>query len=148
MSNFSSILKAEIARVARKSIKAELEGLRRTVASQRTEVVSLKRRLEETERALKQLQKLKGRAPEAAPAQEPATTGQLRFRAAGLASNRRRLGLSAAEFGLLVGATGQSVYAWEQGKTVPRGKALAAIAALRGIGKKEVRKRLEALAQP
>lgn len=60
-------------------------------------------------------------------------------------SNRKRLGLSAADFGLLVGATGQSVYSWEQGKSKPRAKALAAIAALRGVGKREVAKRLQAL---
>ena len=44
--------------------------------------------------------------------------------------------------GLLVGATGQSVYAWESGKAKPRPEALAAIASLRGIGK------LEAEAKP
>lgn len=62
----------------------------------------------------------------------------------GMAANRKRLGLSAADFGLLVGATGQSVYAWEAGKSKPRGKNLAAIAALRGVGKREVLKRLAA----
>ena len=62
-----------------------------------------------------------------------------------MASNRKRLGLSAADFGLLAGASGQSVYAWEQGKARPRGKNLAAIAALRGVGKREVVERLAAL---
>lgn len=71
--------------------------------------------------------------------------GQFRFRAAGMASNRKRLGLSAADFGLLVGASGQSVYAWETGKSRPRAQNLAAIAALRGVGKKEVASRLAAL---
>ncbi len=74
-----------------------------------------------------------------------ATAESFRFRASGMASNRKRLGLSAADFGLLVGASGQSVYAWEQGKARPRGKSLAAIAALRGIGKREVAERLAAL---
>ena len=62
-----------------------------------------------------------------------------------MAANRKRLGLSAADFGLLVGATGQSIYAWETGKTKPRPQALAAIAALRGIGKREVEARLASL---
>ena len=62
-----------------------------------------------------------------------------------MASNRKRLGLSAADFGLLVGATGQSVYSWEAGKSKPRAGALAAIAALRGIGKREVEARLATL---
>ncbi len=62
-----------------------------------------------------------------------------------MASNRRRLGLSAAQFGQLIGASGQSVYAWEQGKSKPHAKNLAAIAALRGIGKREAEARLEAM---
>ena len=57
---------------------------------------------------------------------------------------RDRLGLSAERFGKLIGVTGQSIYAWEAGRSVPRAKQLEAIAALRGIGKKEVRARLAA----
>jgi DNA-binding XRE family transcriptional regulator len=62
-----------------------------------------------------------------------------------MAANRQRLGLSAADFGLLVGATGQSIYAWEAGKTKPQPATLAAIAALRGIGKREVEDKLASL---
>ena len=65
--------------------------------------------------------------------------------AAGMASNRKRLGLSAADFALLVGTTGQSVYAWEAGKSKPRAEALRAIAALRHVGKREVEARLAEL---
>ena len=50
--------------------------------------------------------------------------------------------ISAADFDLLVGATGQSVYAWEAGKSKPKPKNLIAIAALRGVGKREVAHRL------
>lgn len=59
-----------------------------------------------------------------------------------MASNRKRLGLSAQDFGLLVGATGQSVYQWEQGKSKPRPQNVTAIAALRGLGKRAVVARL------
>ena len=75
---------------------------------------------------------------------QPVGTG-LRFRPQGLATNRARLGLSASDFGLLVGATGQSIYAWEAGKAAPRPQALAAIAALRSVGKREVGRRLSEL---
>lgn len=66
-----------------------------------------------------------------------------RFSAKGLAKNRQRLGLSAADFGTLIGASGQSVYKWEEGKFRPRQKNLAAIAAIRSIGKKEALARLQ-----
>jgi DNA-binding XRE family transcriptional regulator len=49
----------------------------------------------------------------------------------------RALGLSAAEYGKLVGVTAQSVYNWERGGATPRGDQLARIASLRAIGKRE-----------
>jgi len=150
MPNIASIFKSEIARVSRKEIRAESEALKKTAATQRSEIASLKRRVQELEKQLKAIAKGVARsevvkAKAAAPEVGEGDAEGLRFRAAGMASNRKRLGLSAADFGLLVGATGQSVYAWEQGRTKPRGKSLAAIAALRGLGKREVTARLEAL---
>jgi DNA-binding transcriptional regulator YiaG len=79
-----------------------------------------------------------------APDEDPGERN-LRFSAKGLAAQRKRLGLSAQAFGALIGASGQSVYKWEEGKTRPRAKHLPVIAALRGIGKKEAAYRLEAL---
>jgi len=37
-----------------------------------------------------------------------------------MASQRKRLGVSAAECGLLIGASAQSVYNWQEGKARPR----------------------------
>ena len=64
-----------------------------------------------------------------------------------MAADRKQLGLSAADLGLLVGTTGQSIYAWEAGKAKPRPQNLTAIAALRGVGMTEVAAKLEALKQ-
>ena len=148
MPNIASVFKSEITRLARKEVRDSADGLRKTVAAHRAEIASLKRRLNELESAVKRLSKgsaATARQPSAAaPSTDESSTG-LRFRAKGMAANRQRLGLSAADFGLLVGATGQSVYAWEAGKTKPKASALAAIAALRGVGKREVEARLAAL---
>ena len=66
------------------------------------------------------------------------TTGpRPRFSAKSLASQRRRLGLSAHDCGLLLGTSGQAVYNWEAGKARPRAKHMPAIAALRTLGKKD-----------
>lgn len=146
MTNLASVLKAEIARVARKELRVETESLKKTVAAQRSEIAALKRRTSELEKAVKALMRSADKPVRAAvPAKEEGDAGQFRFRASGMASNRKRLGLSADEFGLLVGASGQSVYLWESGKTKPRPQNLAAIAALRGVGMREVAARLEAL---
>jgi DNA-binding transcriptional regulator YiaG len=71
---------------------------------------------------------------------------KVRFVAKGLVSLRKRLGLSATDFGRLVGVSGQSVYAWESKKATPRKAQLASIAALRNMGKREARARLELIA--
>ena len=73
------------------------------------------------------------------------STGSSRFSAKGLKSLRARLGLSAVEFGQLVGASGQSIYIWETGKAVPRASQQASLASIRGIGKREAAKRLSAM---
>ncbi|WP_049791323.1 MULTISPECIES: helix-turn-helix domain-containing protein [Comamonadaceae] len=70
----------------------------------------------------------------------------LRFRAAGFAQHRKRLGLSARQMGLLLDASPLSVYKWETGQARPRAKHLQAIAAVRKMGKREASKRLEQLA--
>jgi DNA-binding transcriptional regulator YiaG len=148
VANLASALKSEVARLARKELRAETEGLKRTVASQRSELASLKRRTLELEKSVKALTRLANKAARSStPSTRDAEEGHFRFRAAGMASNRKRLGLSAEDFGRLVGASGQSVYHWESGKSKPRAQNLAAIAALRGIGKREVAARLDALKQ-
>lgn len=132
MPNIASALKSEITRIARKEIRTEVEGLKKSVGTYRSEIAALKRRSQSLEQELKRLQK-------AAPKREPlpaSDTGKpLRFSAKGLGKQRQRLGLSAEAVGILVGASGQSVYNWEAGKARPRAGHLAAIAALRGLSK-------------
>jgi len=143
MPNIASVLKAEIVRLARRELRSETETLRKNLASARSEISALKRRTSELERALKKVSRPSTAADRPAPTSD--ATSSTRFRAEGMASNRKRLGLSAADFGLLVGATGQSVYAWETRKTKPSAKSLEAIASLRGLGKREVARRLAAI---
>jgi DNA-binding transcriptional regulator YiaG len=147
MPNIATVLKLEIARVARKELRAQTDGLKKTVHALRAEVSALKRRVQGLEQELRKTSRAPARQP-APPADADAADGKgLRFTAKGLASNRRRLALSAEDYGLLVGASGQSVYGWESGKTQPRAKQLPAIAALRSVGKKEVAARLAELRQ-
>jgi DNA-binding transcriptional regulator YiaG len=139
MPNIATALKAEILRIARKAIRDETASLKKTIAPYRAEIAQLKRRALALEQ---QLGRMRKGAARAAPAPD-ANGSAHRFSAKGLAKNRQRLGLSAADFGALIGATGQSVYKWEEGKSRPREKNLAAIAAIRSIGKKEAQARLQ-----
>ncbi len=141
MANVASVLKEEIARVARKEIRAETQSLKKAVSVHRSEIASLKRRAQELEQALRRLGRpAKKLAAVATDDTDP--KGALRFSAKGLASQRARLALSAADCGTLVGASGQSIYNWEAGTARPRARHLAAIAALRQMGKKEAAARL------
>ncbi len=143
MPNIASLLKTEISRVARKEVRADTLDLKRAVSVYRTEIAALKRRTQALELELRRLSKAHSSA---APVEVQAQLAQkLRFIAKGLASHRRRLGLSALDCGLLVGASGQSIYNWEQGKTSPQARHLSAIATLRILGKKEAAARLASL---
>jgi DNA-binding transcriptional regulator YiaG len=148
MPNIAAVLKDEITRLARKELRAETDGLRRALAGCRADVSALKKRVTELEKQLARASRPAKRSKQALVGDVGAgdESQGLRFRAAGMAANRKRLGLSASDFGRLVGATGASVYAWEAGKSKPRTQHLAAIAGLRGAGKREVAERLAALA--
>lgn len=69
----------------------------------------------------------------------------VRFVAKGLRSLRARLGLSAAQLATLLSVSEQSVYNWETKKTMPRQEQLAAIIALRGVGKRDAHSRLDSV---
>lgn len=138
MPNIASALKAEISRLARKEIRGEVTRLQQAVTAYRGEIAALKRRVSELERDAKHSARR-----ERAPAPDISEDGAgLRFRAEGFAQHRRRLGLSAREMGLLLGASSLSVYKWESGKAKPRPQHLQAIAAVRKMGKREAATRL------
>ena len=142
MPNLGSVLKAEISRLARKEVRAEVEALRKASGTYRREIAELKRQVVQLERRLRQASKA---APAAAAASNEEEPARMRFSAQGLQSLRARLDLSAADFGKLAGVSGQSIYHWEQGKSVPRKSQLPKLADLRGLGKKEARARVDAL---
>lgn len=144
MTNIASLLKSEISRVARKEIRAETQALKKAVTTYRAEIAALKRRAQALEREVRRLSK--GSSKQAA--QTPADAGKVRparFSAKKLAAHRRRLGLSAAECGLLVGASSLSIYKWESGNAQPRAKFLPGIASFLALGKREAAARLASL---
>jgi DNA-binding transcriptional regulator YiaG len=147
MPNIATVLKSEIARVARKEVRAETRDLKNAIAPYRAQIADLKRRTRELEMQIRRLGKASAKVASAGAADTDPGERSLRFSAKGLATQRKRLGLSAQAFGALIGASGQSVYKWEEGKTRPRARHLPKIAELRGIGKKEAAARLAALGQ-
>ena len=137
MPNIALILKNEISRVARKELRNEIQSLKKAVNAYRGEIAALKRRAQSLEQQVGRLTKKQAKVLDASPAAAPGDGKAIRFSSKSLMSQRRRLALSAEECGLLVGTSSQSIYNWEQGKARPRASHLPAIAALRGLGKRE-----------
>jgi DNA-binding transcriptional regulator YiaG len=146
MPNIAAVLKDEIARIARKEVRVQTQEFKKASAHYRAHIAAMRRRIDDLERQLKRVGKAAGRAAAAQEDEDPQGV-QRRFSATRLAAQRRRLGLSAAEFAALIGVSGQSVYKWEHGESRPRARQLEAIAALRGIGKREAAQRLAQLQQ-
>jgi DNA-binding transcriptional regulator YiaG len=136
MPNIALLLKSEITRIARRETRAHVKALTKTVRASRSEIASLKRRAMELERELRNLHRTDRKSRQDASVSEPPGK-QPRFSAKSLASQRNRLQLSAQDCGLLVGASAQSIYNWEQGKARPHAKHIVAIAALRNLGKRQ-----------
>ena len=140
MPNLASILKNEILRLARKEVRQAVEGLKKASAQYRSDIAALKRQVAALEKQAGHTEKkaVKGSGP--ASEGEPST--KFRFSAKRLAAQRKKLGLTAAEMGTLIGVSAQTVYNWEAEKSRPRQQQLAALAAVRGLGKRAIKARL------
>ena len=146
MPNIATVFKTEIARVARKEVKAETASLKKSVTAYRSEIAALKRRAQVLEQEVRRLRT--GNAKSAPVGDgEGERQKSMRFSVKGFSAQRKRLGLSALELGLLIGTTSQSIYNWEEGKARPRAKYMPAIAALRTLGRKAAMAHLEATRQ-
>jgi DNA-binding transcriptional regulator YiaG len=135
MPNFASVLKNEIVRLARKEVRKEVEGLKTASTHYRSEIAGLKRRVADLEKKHVRIEKTGPRKVTPEAGGEEAT--RLRFSAKRFATQRQKLGVSAKDMGTLLGVSAQAVYNWETGKSRPRQQQLAAIAALRKLGKRQ-----------
>lgn len=143
MPNLSAIFKQEISRLSRKEIRRETQGLRKAATQHRKALALLKREASKLQREVARLERqVDGTA--SPPVSEGEADG-IRFTAKGVHSNRARLGVSAADFGKLIGVSTQTVYKWEHGSARPRKRQLALLASLRGVGKQDAAARLEKL---
>ena len=138
MSNVMNELKSEISRLARREAKqvvapvqkasANYRGLiaalRKQIDALQSEVASLRRAVPKTEKVLR-------------ASQEPA--GRFWISGKGVKTLRKRLGLTQAQFGNLVGVSAVTVVKWEahEGKVNLRKAAAGKLQGLRGIGKRQ-----------
>jgi len=143
MPNIASVLRDEITRLARKEIRVQTAVLQRSSAQHRRDIADLKREVASLKKKVALLEKQAPKKVAATVSRQDA--GKLRFVASGFKSHRERVGLSAKDYGRLIGVSEMSIYNWESGQTKPRREHLPVIAAVRKMGKREAKARLEQL---
>jgi DNA-binding transcriptional regulator YiaG len=139
VSNFASVFKDHVIRLARQQARKEVAKLKKASAQHRRDLAALKRVIANLQKQVKN-----AGAPVQAGAAEsqPEALENVRFSARSVKAQRQKLGLSAKDFGKLVGVTALAIYNWEQGKSRPRAHHLANFVAIRGIGRREAYQRL------
>jgi DNA-binding XRE family transcriptional regulator len=141
MPGFLPNLNDHIRRLARREIRVETARTKRASAQHRRDIAALKRLIRALISRIATCEKRAGaRTTVTAAATD---SGNFRFRKDGLRTHRAKLGFSAKDYGQLIGVSGLTIYHWETGKAKPRRRQLPAIAAIRGLGKREALARLD-----
>ncbi len=119
--NLSSALKDEITRVSRKEIKEEVTPLKKSSATYRHEIATLKKRVKDLESlAAKLLKQLPAQPKGLAPV---TLEKAARWSAKRFAALRAKLKLSAKDMGLIIGVSAATIYNWEDEASTNRPKA-------------------------
>jgi DNA-binding transcriptional regulator YiaG len=150
MPNLAKILREEVQRLAKKQVRTGLTPLRRDNIRLKRTVADLRRQVDTLARANRDLAtKVSSVVGPMAAERTAEQAPKLRPTSKSLARLRRRLDLTQAEFGRLIGVTGQAVMHWEgKGSRVRmRNANLVALAGIQNIGKREARRRLESGAE-
>jgi DNA-binding transcriptional regulator YiaG len=146
MSNIAQALKAEIIRLSRKEIKANVTPLKKSNFTLKKAVWDLKNSVSVLTAENKRLSALYKSAKDKQPQVSPGAAEKARFTSKGIRILRTKLGLSQDAFAKLLGVSSQAVYVMEhkEGKRLKlRPKTLSSLLSVREMGKREVKRRLE-----
>ncbi len=145
MPNVMQVLRSEITRLARKEVKASVTKVHKPTVQLKHDVAELKRTVSALVKATNIIRSVLDKIVADQPAESPEATAKARLTGKGIRSLRRKLGLSQAEFGRLIGVTAQAVVNMEkkQGPLAVRKVTRGAILAIRGIGAREAKARIK-----
>ena len=141
MGKLETTMKSEIERLAKREI-------RKTAVPLRRDLVLLKNTLSQIRRVISPLQRFVANQQKAFAEREirlEATSEEIkksRLSPRLIKSLRKRLRISQRELAILVGVTVGAVHQWETGKFIPKAEKKGALAALRKLGRSEVKKLL------
>tara|TARA_Y100001960_G_C14357698_1_gene672744 strand:- start:46 stop:480 length:435 start_codon:yes stop_codon:yes gene_type:complete len=144
MPDVASVLRDEIRRLARKEIKSatstqskQVRDLKNVVRALRREVASLQKELSASRRS--------AAAANGQSAGKEEENKAIRLSPKSIRNHRKRLKLSQAQLGQLLGVSTTTVVFWESGRTAPRGSNRHALAEVRTLGKKDAQALLGAV---
>ena len=161
MASLANAVKEEISTLARREVRRQTAPADKAMARCARDIVALKREVQVLEHELASLG-----APQPGPTVPPKRTSDRtprsrrasskvsatstsakpsprdHFSGEALKTHRERLGLSASNYGKLIGVSELSIYNWEQGKARARKSSVDAWTAIRRIGKREAAQRL------
>jgi len=139
--NILPSLNEHIRNQARRELKPLIAEAKRRTAEHRRSIAALKRHVLQLTRELAAVKKQLPNTPRTEVSGEVLKKSRLRID--GLKTHRTKLGLSAKDYGKLMGVSGLTIYNWEAGKSKPRRSQLPRIVSVRGIGKREALERLK-----
>ena len=161
MASLATALKEEISTLARREVRRQTVSADRAAARCARDIAALKREVQAIEHGLASLgtpppgstaapKKTSGRAsPGRRTAKQAGATSasakpspRSPFPGEALKAHRERLGLSAENYGKLLGVSALSIYNWEQGKARPRQRSVDSWMLIQRIGKREAATRL------
>jgi DNA-binding transcriptional regulator YiaG len=145
MPNIAAVLRQEICRLAKREIKSQTSSTKQAVFQYRRDLARMKRQLREQAKELAFLKAQEQKRLGRPPVKEEESLESVRFSSRSVKAQRHRLRLSAADYGKLIGVSGLTIYHWEHGKVRPQKDRLAALVAVRGLGRREALAKLTLL---
>lgn len=138
MPNYASVLNDEIARIARKEVKAQVAPVAKRALELRKKVSSQARQIAALESKLDKLEKELGIEDVIPVTLSEEDINKARVSAKYIANVRNKYELSRNDMALLLDVNANSIYLWETGRATPRNEAKAKIIQLRDMGKRKV----------
>ena len=144
--NLNTVLAEAISKGAGRVTRKPIAALRRDVSELKRQVAELKRLLRDVRKGSKS-----PRVAVEPAAVDDGRNAAPRIRPTGpmVRKLRAKLGLTRAGFAKLAGVSGLTVYKWEKsdGRIRPRGRALAGLAKVIGMGKREAKRAVADVAE-
>ena len=143
MGKLESTIKSEIERLAKREIHKVSVPLKRDVRSLKITIAQLRKAVLPLQRFTAGQQKELAKR-EVGLEVSPEELKKSRLSPRLIKTLRKKLGITQKELAILAGVTLGAAHQWEIGKFAPKAEKKAALAALRKLGRNEVKKLLEA----